>query len=119
MRGITTCSVKTPSYDVKKLIPYRPGGADHDKMKAMKILAIAGRPPKTPILKTLQHHADVSAILALGDLDYLSLSELEKITTIPKLGVYGNHCSKTYFENLGIVNMHLKTQEIQGVFWWF
>lgn len=43
------------------------------------------------------------------DLDYFSLVELKDISDIPKIGVYGNHDSGTYFEPLGMVNLHLKT----------
>jgi len=48
-------------------------------------------------------------ICTLGDLDYFSLQELEKVTNIPKIGVYGNHCSGNYFDSLGIHNLHLNT----------
>lgn len=54
-------------------------------------------------------------IFTLGDLDQFSLTELESITDIPKLGVYGNHDSGMYFEPLGITNMHLKTFEFGGL----
>lgn len=80
----------------------------------MKILAIADQKPTQSIATTI---ADVQpdVIVTLGDLDYFDIQDLDMVTTIPKLGVYGNHCSGKYFEELGISNMHLKTQEIQGV----
>jgi Icc-related predicted phosphoesterase len=80
----------------------------------MKILAIADRPPREKINKILEKNNDISLICALGDLDYLSLIELADIHRIPKIGVYGNHDSGTYFEKLGIINLHLKTWEFGG-----
>ena len=80
----------------------------------MKILAIADRPPKEKIKSILAQNS-VDLICTLGDLDPFILYELEDITNIPKLGVYGNHCSGNYFESLGITNIHLKTFEFGGL----
>ncbi len=80
----------------------------------MKILAIADRPPKTPILETVERERP-ELIVTLGDLSMYDLRGLDAITDIPKIGVYGNHCSGTYFSDFGIENMHLKTMEINGV----
>lgn len=80
----------------------------------MKILAIADRPPREKISSILATNP-VEMICTLGDLDEFSLAELKGITDIPKLGVYGNHCSGMYFEELGIKNMHLKTFEFGGL----
>lgn len=79
----------------------------------MKILAIADRPPREKI-KSILDKNPIELICTLGDLDQFSLTELEGITNIPKLGVYGNHDSGMYFEPLGITNMHLKTFEYGG-----
>ncbi|MGI5897815.1 MAG: metallophosphoesterase family protein [Candidatus Dojkabacteria bacterium] len=80
----------------------------------MKILAIADRPPREGISKLLSENL-IELILTLGDLDYMSLRELEDIQNIPKLGVYGNHCSGQYFEPLGITNLHLRIVEYGGL----
>lgn len=80
----------------------------------MKILAIADRAPREKIKSILEKNP-VDLICTLGDLDYVSLTELEHINNIPKLGVYGNHDSGMYFEPLGITNMHLKTFEFDGL----
>jgi Icc-related predicted phosphoesterase len=80
----------------------------------MKILAIADRPPSKRIKDILHEHSDISLICTLGDLDYFDLIELADIQHIPKIGVYGNHDSGTYFENLGIINLHLKTFQFGG-----
>lgn len=80
----------------------------------MVILAIADRPPKTSIMDLIAKH-NVKLVCTLGDLDYFSLQELEKIKNIPKIGVYGNHCSGNYFDSLGIHNLHLKTFKHKGI----
>jgi Icc-related predicted phosphoesterase len=80
----------------------------------MRILAIADRPPKMPIVQTVTEQK-IDLICTLGDLDILQLRELRNVTHIPKLGVYGNHCSGNYFDDLGITNMHLHVFEYQGL----
>ena len=79
----------------------------------MKILVIADRPPKTSIKETVQKE-NIDLIIVLGDLDYFQISDLVNIT-IPKIGVYGNHCSGNYFNDLGIKNMHLETFNLSGL----
>lgn len=80
----------------------------------MKILAIADRPPREKIRSILDKNP-FELICTLGDLDQFSLNELVDINDIPKLGVYGNHCSGMYFGPLGITNMHLKIFEFDGL----
>lgn len=80
----------------------------------MVILAISDRPSKSSILSLIEKH-QVDLVCTLGDLDYFSLQELQKVTNIPKIGVYGNHCSGNYFNSLGIYNLHLKTFEHTGI----
>jgi uncharacterized protein len=79
----------------------------------MKILAIADRPPRTSI-KELMKDNQIDVIITLGDLTKFEINELESITNIPKLGVYGNHDSGMYFDPLGIQNIHLKAINIKG-----
>jgi hypothetical protein len=78
------------------------------------ILAIADRPPKTSIPEILNTNP-IDVVITLGDLDLVQIIELAHITSIPKLGVYGNHCSGNYFADLGIKNMHLQTFEHKGL----
>lgn len=80
----------------------------------MRILAIADRPPSRPIHEILREEP-VDVIVTLGDLELSDIRSLEAVATIPKLGVYGNHCSGMYMEDLGITNMHLKIQEVNGI----
>ncbi len=79
----------------------------------MKILAISDRPPRKG-LKDLVEKENIKLIITLGDLEYLQLIELNNIS-IPKIGVYGNHCSGNYFDDLGIKNMHLQTFGFGGL----
>ncbi len=79
----------------------------------MNILVIADRPPRAG-LKELVEKEGIELICTLGDLEYSQLTELNSID-LPKVGIYGNHCSGMYFEELGITNMHLKTFEIGGL----
>ncbi len=80
----------------------------------MKILAIADRPPREKLSKLIQENS-IELFCSLGDLNYFYLQDLEEIIDIPKVGVYGNHCSGTYFDSLGIMDLHLKTFEHKGL----
>ncbi len=80
----------------------------------MRILAIADRAPLKPLSVLLQEQP-VDLIVTLGDLEMSDIRYLENVRQIPKLGVYGNHCSGMYMPELGIVNMHMATTVIQGV----
>lgn len=80
----------------------------------MRILAIADRPPDRRIQDLLAtEHIDL--IVTLGDLEIHEIRALESVTHIPKLGVYGNHCSGMYMPELGIENMHMQTKEVGGL----
>lgn len=74
----------------------------------MRILTIADRHPSKSI-KSILNENPVDLICTLGDLHEADLQELAYIDTMPKIGVYGNHCSGNYFDNLHIINMHLRT----------
>lgn len=80
----------------------------------MRILAIADRPPKKFISEIIAA-TPVDLIITLGDLEASELRGLDQITHIPKIGIYGNHCSGLYFDSLGIQNMHMQTFEYKGV----
>lgn len=80
----------------------------------MNVLAIADRRPKIDIQDVVQQN-NVELIITLGDLTHEDLLQLEQITTIPKIGVYGNHDSGTYMPNLGIWDMHLKVWDYNGL----
>jgi Icc-related predicted phosphoesterase len=79
----------------------------------MKALVIADRTPTINIDEIRSRGVEI--IITLGDLDYFDLLPLQQISNIPKIGVYGNHCSGTYLEKLGILNMHLKTTSFKGL----
>lgn len=80
----------------------------------MKILAVADRPPSKSLAVLKEEHS-IELFCFLGDLNYFDLQSVENITDIPKIGVYGNHCSGQYFESLGIKNLHLETFEYKGL----
>jgi Icc-related predicted phosphoesterase len=80
----------------------------------MKILAIADRKPETSIKEAIVN-TQPDVIVTLGDLDYFDLKDLEIVNNIPKIGVYGNHCSGVYFDELDIENMHMKTKVIHDI----
>lgn len=80
----------------------------------MKVLVLADRPPLIS-LRQLVADEQVELIITLGDFDMGDIAELEYITNIPKIGVYGNHCSGTYMPALGIHNMHRATWEYKGI----
>jgi Icc-related predicted phosphoesterase len=86
---------------------------DYAIVKYMKILAIADRPPREPLKDILARHT-IDIICTLGDLDEFQIAALRNVTGIPKLGVYGNHDSGVYFDELGITNMHLATFTFNG-----
>lgn len=80
----------------------------------MNILAIADRRPKIDIAETVQSN-NVELIVTLGDLTREDILQLESITHVPKIGVYGNHDSGTYMPELGIWDMHLKVWDFKGL----
>jgi uncharacterized protein len=83
----------------------------------MKILVLADRPPRHSlpgsIAQVCRDNA-IELICTLGDLEYADIQELADIT-LPKIGVYGNHCSGTYMPELGIHNMHLRSGQLSGL----
>lgn len=88
-------------------------------MTKLKVLAIADYGHWLHLSKVLQENPDIDVILTLWD---LCSSDLEDIitTSIPKLGVYWNHCAKWYFRLIWIENLHLQIKTINWItFWWF
>jgi len=79
----------------------------------MKALVIADRNPGIDIQQTVISE-NIDIVLTLGDLERHDLLPLIGVTNIPKLGVYGNHCSGNYMDELGIVNMHRATLEYRA-----
>ncbi len=68
----------------------------------------------SPDFRALYTECDV--LFATGDLNQLDFPGLEDLQTKkPAFGVYGNHCSGTYFEPLNITNVHNKVINWNGV----
>lgn len=80
----------------------------------MKMLAFADKDPVINIPQTIIDEK-IDLIVTLGDLDVFSLMPLKGITDVPKIGVYGNHCSGTYMDSLGIMNMNMATWQWSGL----
>lgn len=80
----------------------------------MKALVIADRNPQINIVETVKNE-QIDIIITLGDLERSDILQLAEIADIPKIGVYGNHDSGNYMEELGIRNMHRKIMDIKGV----
>lgn len=80
----------------------------------VRILAIADTPPKRPISEWVKNES-LDLIITLGDLEYTQINQLEAVTTIPKIGVYGNHCTPGYMEPLGIMDLHMHTWKYAGL----
>lgn len=80
----------------------------------MNILALADRRPKIDILQNV-HNNSMDVVIILCDLTREDILPLELITSIPKIGVYGNHDSGNYMNELGIWDMHLKIRDFNGL----
>lgn len=80
----------------------------------MKLLAIADRNPGIDIAQVVATEG-VDLIVTLGDLERHDLLGLLEVTTIPKLGVYGNHDSGNYMNELAITDMHRATVKYQDI----
>ena len=72
------------------------------------------------ILHYSDHHSNEALVLlkqvdilfTTGDLSIFDLREIEsEIHLKPSFGVYGNHCVPGYMEEIGIKNMHLRTEQ--------
>lgn len=75
---------------------------------SMKALVIADKRPDVDILQMLASQP-VDIIITLGNLTMADIYSLAHVTHLPKIGVYGNHDDRGYFEQLGIWNLHMMT----------
>ncbi len=74
----------------------------------MKALVLADRRPKIDLIQTIRDE-NIEIVISLGDFAREDLLPLEQIKHIPKIGVYGNHDSGNYMEEIGIINLHAAT----------
>ena len=79
----------------------------------MNFLVIADKNPRINIEEVVRAQ-NIDIIVTLGDLTREDILPLKEISDIPKIGVYGNHDSGTYMNELGIINMHLNTWDFNG-----
>lgn len=80
----------------------------------IQALCIADEPLKKKIPIWLAEEK-IDIIVSLGDFDEYQIADLQNVSLIPKIGVYGNHCIPGYMERLGIINMHLHVREFYGL----
>ena len=80
----------------------------------MKALVVADKNPKIDLVETVKRE-NVELIISLGDFAREDLLQLSLITHIPKVGVYGNHCSGSYMPELGMWDLHCKIWQYGGL----
>jgi Icc-related predicted phosphoesterase len=80
----------------------------------VKVLVIADRNPHIDVAQVVREN-HVEMVITLGDLTREDILGLADVTHIPKIGVYGNHDSGSYMEELGIMDMHRKTWQFGGL----
>jgi predicted phosphodiesterase len=80
----------------------------------MRALVIADRGPGIDFRNIIDENG-IDLVITLGDLERHDLLGLVGIKDIPKIGVYGNHCSGNYMPELGILNLHMATWDFHGV----
>lgn len=82
----------------------------------MKLLVLADTEPEWRSIPEEVASACADAVITVGDLSggWLERAGLQDVS-VPKLGVYGNHCDGQYLERLGVTNLHLLRTEVHGV----
>lgn len=80
----------------------------------MKALVIADRSPQINIAEVARTE-QVELIITLGDLVREDLLSAISVIEIPKIGIYGNHDSGNYMQEIGIMDMHLSTWSYNGL----
>ncbi len=67
-----------------------------------------------PKLRDRYHQADL--LFTTGDLSIYDFTEIQaELSSKPSFGVYGNHCTPGYLEQLGIQNVHLQVVQWNGI----
>ena len=81
----------------------------------IRALVIADTYPDfgSDIPQYVKTHA-VDVVITAGDLGRADLVGIDRLD-VPVMGVYGNHCRRGYFDELGITNLHLAQRVINGV----
>jgi uncharacterized protein len=80
----------------------------------MKILAVSDFPIEDGLKQRVIDN-NIDLIISCGDFGISGIKQLGEIDWIPKIGVYGNHCTRGYMEEFGIIDLHLKKIEINGI----
>jgi uncharacterized protein len=80
----------------------------------MRILALSDFPIQEGLRQKVIHNK-IDLIISCGDFGVEGIEQLRQIDWIPKIGVYGNHCTRGYMDEFGIIDLHLKKFEYQGI----
>lgn len=81
----------------------------------MNILMIADRPAELePSVPEYLARNRIDLVITAGDQIYWDLQPIAE-TGIPLIGVYGNHCDRTYLDRLGATDLHLNKVTIDGI----
>lgn len=70
----------------------------------MKALILADTPVDVDLAATVADN-QVEAVFTCGDLHKYDIAGLADVS-VPKYGVYGNHCRRGYLDELGIIDLH-------------
>lgn len=102
----------------KTMIRKDPGGSNPspsaDKFLQMNILHYSDKSASN--FDQLYMEADL--LITTGDLTLFDFGRMrDENVKKPSMGVYGNHDSAQYLEELGIINLHNKVIEFQGLTW--
>lgn len=73
----------------------------------MKVLVLADDVSNQTNFKEIYQNNPFEAVFLLGDLEESAVKKLLALQ-LPVFGVYGNHCSTNYLEDLNFNNAHLK-----------
>jgi uncharacterized protein len=80
----------------------------------MKIIAVSDTGIK-PGFKQRVIDNNIDLIICCGDFSIWGIKQVGEVDWIPKIGVYGNHCTRGYMEELEIIDLHLKKFELEGL----
>jgi uncharacterized protein len=80
----------------------------------MKIIAVSDTGIR-PGFKQRVIDNNIDLVICCGDFSIWGIQQVGEIDWIPKIGVYGNHCTRGYMQDLGIIDLHLKKFELNGL----
>ncbi|MDM2164718.1 metallophosphoesterase [Mycobacteroides abscessus] len=80
----------------------------------LRALVISDTNPRLPAgIAAFVRDNDVQLVITGGDLGADDLRGIEDLS-VPAVGVYGNHCRRGYFADLGIIDLHVNQVSVNG-----